>query len=92
MGGTDKDSTNALVAGQNFMGANLSLEEQILLNLYFSGVQDVEGMTATVEFENYRGKALSYDAEVTAYGKSNCKVAIDQMVLADARQDVPVRM
>ena len=44
MGGTDKDSTNALVAGQNFMGANLSLEEQILLNLGHFKVSVAKGL------------------------------------------------
>ncbi|MBQ9968679.1 MAG: hypothetical protein IJO88_08155 [Oscillospiraceae bacterium] len=84
---------NGQIAGEKAAGANLSLEERILLNMYFErGTDAVEDMSAVVSFEDYRGNEQTAEVAVTAHSAALCRVTVDQVVLADARQDVSVKV
>ena len=79
---------NYQVKGTNFYGANVSLEDRIILNLFFKNCAD--GMTATVSYTGYDGTAVSVDAQLVQYKNDIYKVAIDEIVLADAFSPVTV--
>ena len=80
--------TDKRVKGANYYGSNLSLEDKILLNLFFRNVQ--EGYTAKVSYTDFRGEKKSFDAKLEAYSGSIYKVVIDEIVLADAFSPVTV--
>jgi len=80
--------TNKQVKGENFYGANLSLEDRILLNIFFKNV--TEGMTAKVTYRDYAGTAKSFTKELVQHSGNIYKVIIDEIVLADAFSPVTV--
>ena len=85
----DVKATNSQIAGDNFVGANLSLEDRILLNTFFKG-NTAEGMRAVISFVDYRGNKITAEAAVKPYSQSMVKVVIDKIVLADAGCPVTV--
>ncbi|MBP3632967.1 MAG: hypothetical protein J6J43_00140 [Oscillospiraceae bacterium] len=91
--GDAQPCVNALVAGEQYYGTNLALNDSILLNLHFNRGDDaVEDMSAEVEFENFLGKQQTAQVEVLPYSSTLCRVRVDQIVLADARKDVTVKV
>ncbi|MBQ9968358.1 MAG: Ig-like domain-containing protein [Oscillospiraceae bacterium] len=78
----DVSCTDKRVKGENYYGSNLSLEDRIILNLYFKNC--TEGMTAKVTYTDYCGRTVTSDAAVEPYSGSICKVVVDEIVLADA--------
>jgi len=82
------ECTNNQQAGANFVGANLSLEDSILLNVFF---KNATGMRAVVEYTDYTGVKQSYETTVEAYGTMG-KVVIDKIVLADSRCPISVKV
>jgi len=72
----------------NFVGSNLSLEDSILLNVFFK-VTYSDALTATVSFTDYLGKEVTAEAEASKYS-SMTKVVVDRIVLADAKRPVTV--
>ncbi|MBQ9967194.1 MAG: Ig-like domain-containing protein, partial [Oscillospiraceae bacterium] len=80
--------TDERVKGENYYGSNLSLEDKILLNLYFKNC--TESMTAKVTYTDYSGKAVTAEAELVQYSGNIYKVVVDEIVLADAFCDVTV--
>ncbi|MBQ9968039.1 MAG: leucine-rich repeat domain-containing protein [Oscillospiraceae bacterium] len=91
------DSTNTLVGGKYVYGSNLSLEERILMNVHFKGLKnkDVSSMYAIVSFTSYTGdrnEIVVKDDGFVEYGTTGdiYKIIVDDIVLADARQDVTV--
>ena len=88
----DVQCTNRQEPGENFVGANLSLEDRILLNVFFKGITggNVDGMTATISYTDYKGNSVSEQAVVTKYNNTMAKVVIDRVVLADSKCPVTV--
>jgi len=82
------------VKGTNYAGTVLSLEDSILLGAVFNGItnSDVTGLTATVEFVNYRGNTIKGDCAVSAYSAKRARVTVDQIVLADSKCLVTVKL
>ena len=82
------------VKGTNYAGTVLSLEDSILLGAVFNGItnSEVTGLTATAEFVNYRGETVTGDCAVTAYNATRARVTVDQIVLADSRSVVTVKL
>ena len=74
--------TNKQVKGQNFYGASLSLEDSILLNLFFRNVKD--GYTAKIIFTDFRGEVKTVEKDLVPYSGSIYKIVVDDIVLADA--------
>ena len=88
-----KDVTckNNQQAGTNFVGSSLSLEDSILLNVFFTSVNgSVEDLTAEISFTDWQGNALCVTAPVEYYNKVLGKVTVNQVVLADAKCPVTV--
>ena len=90
---------NSQIAGDNFYGTNLSLEERIIMNLYFDGLekQDAATMYAEITYTNYKGEHKNIrvpSSEIKAYSANSgiYRVSIDEIVLADARSDVTVTL
>lgn len=86
---------NGQIKGKNCYGSNLSLEDRILFNMFFSGMKgkDISSMYATVSFTGYDGvshKIRMEGTEFVKYGSSGdiYKVVVDDIVLADS--DCPV--
>ena len=80
--------TDKRVKGENYYGSNLSLEDKILLNLYFKNC--TESMTAEVSYIDYSGKTVTAEAVLEQYSGNIYKVVVDEIVLADAFCDVTV--
>ena len=80
--------TDGRVKGANYYGSNLSLEEKILLNLYFEGCKD--DMTAKITYTDHKGVAKTAEAGLEAHSSSTMKVVVDEIVLADAFSPVTV--
>ena len=80
--------TDGRVKGENYYGSNLSLDDRILLNLYFKDCTD--GMTAKISYTDYNGVEKTFDAAMERYSGSIYKVVVDQIVLADASCPVTV--
>jgi hypothetical protein len=78
----------------NCAGSNLSLEDSILLNVFFSGVSklDVSKLSATIEFVDYKGNTVTANVGAEKYGSSMAKVVVNQVVLADAKRPVNVKL
>jgi len=78
------------VKGSNYLGTNLSLESQILLNMAFQGV--TSNMYATISFTNHNNKQVTVRVEASEMEIANgvAKIAIDDIVIADARRLVTV--
>ena len=74
--------TNKQVKGANFYGTNLSLEDRILLNLHFRNVK--EGYSAKIIFTDFRGRTQTVEKELVPYSGSIYRIAVDEIVLADA--------
>ena len=74
--------TDKSVKGANYYSTNLSLEDKILLNVYFKDC--TADMTAKVRYTDYQGKAHEVDAKLEQYSGSVYKVVVDSIVLADA--------
>ena len=74
--------TNKQVKGENFYGASLSLEDSILLNLFFKNCK--EGYTAKIIFTDFRGDVKTVEKELVPYSGSIYKIVVDDVVLADA--------
>ncbi|MBP3632973.1 MAG: hypothetical protein J6J43_00170 [Oscillospiraceae bacterium] len=79
---------------RNVLGSNLALNDRILLNVFFSGVSpsELDTLSATVEYINFLGRKVTEAATVTSYNTTACKVVVDQIVLADSRCDVTVKL
>ena len=91
--------TNEQVKDATIYGANLSLEDSILLNTFFKGLKgkDIASMYAMVTFTDFQGIAKEVrmeGSEFEKYGSSGdiYKVIVDDVVLADARQMVTVTL
>ena len=89
--------TNNQVKDNTVYGANLSLEDSILLNTFFKGLKGkkIDTMYAIVTFTDFEGNAKEIrmeGAEFEKYGSSGdiYKIVVDDVVLADARQLVTV--
>ncbi len=87
--------TNSQVKGENLYGASLSLEESILLNVLFKGMErkDVGAMYAIVSFTDYAGGYNEITVPGTEFERHNAdvyRVVVDDIVLADAKQMVTV--
>ena len=87
--------TNDQIKGTNAAGANLSLEDRIEMNVYFSGMKDKtpSEMYAVISFTDYLGNAKETRVEGSEFLKRNNTtygVVVDDIVLADARQMVSV--
>ena len=81
----DVACSNKQVKGDNVFGTNLTLGDQILLNVGFNNV--AEGMYATIEFTDYRGEGKSIEVpfnEFKPFSGSKYLVVVDDIVLADA--------
>jgi len=74
--------TNRQVKGQNFYGASLSLEDSIVLNMFFKNVKD--GYTAKIIFTSYDGSVKTIEKQLIPYSGSIYKIEVDDVVLADA--------
>ena len=84
----DVTCTDGRVKGANYYGSNLSLEDSIILNLYFQNCK--AGMTAKVTYKDYKGRSVSAEAELVKHSGSTYMVAVDEIVLADAFSPVTV--
>ena len=87
--------TNDQIKGTNAAGANLSLEDRIEMNVYFSGMKNKtpSEMYAVISFTDYLGNAKETRVEGSEFIKRNNTtygVVVDDIVLADARQMVSV--
>ncbi|MBP3634262.1 MAG: hypothetical protein J6J43_06790 [Oscillospiraceae bacterium] len=86
----DITCANNQIKGTNNLGANLALDDCILLNVFFSGfkTRDVSKTYAKVTFTNWKDEAKEViipGSEFSMYGTvDRYKVTIDDIVLADA--------
>ena len=86
----DITCANNQIKGTNNLGANLALDDCILLNVFFSGFskRDVTKTYAKVTFTNWKDEAKEViipGSEFSMYGTADrYKVTIDDIVLADA--------
>lgn len=91
---TDKvNCINGQIKGKNCFGSNLSLEDRILLNMFFSGMADKDrsSMYATISFTGYDGVAHNITvpgSEFVRYNADTYRVVVDDIVLGDS--DCPV--
>lgn len=91
---TDKvNCINGQIKGKNCFGSNLSLEDQILLNMFFSGMADKDrsSMYATISFTGFDGVAHNITvpgSEFVRYNADTYRVVVDDIVLGDS--DCPV--
>ena len=78
----------------NCAGSNLSLEDSILLNVFFSGVsgKDISKMSATIEYVDYKGNTVTATVGAEKYGSSMAKVVVNRIVLADAKRPINVKL
>ncbi len=86
-------SINGQIKGKNCYGSNLSLEDRILFNMYFSGMKgkDISSMYATIAFTGYDGKKHDIRVEGSEFYRMTANiygVIVDDIVLADS--DCPV--
>ena len=86
---------NGQIKGDNCYGSNLSLEECILLNMFFSGMKgkEIASMYATVSFTGYDDVTKNitvYGSEFVRYSADIYRVVVDDIVLADAECPVTV--
>lgn len=72
--------TNRSIKGTNARGMNLTLESNILINVYFNGL--TKDMTARVTFTNHNGTKV--DKVLDAHDGS--RFTVNQLVIADAHQ------
>ena len=70
-----------------YQGATLSLENNIVLNFFYSA--DFVGKTATVSYTDHYGVAHEYEAEVVASGSMG-KVSVDKLVISDCSVAITV--
>ena len=90
---------NKQVKDATVYGANLSLEDSILLNTFFKGLKgkDIASMYAMVRFTDFQGNAKEVrmeGSEFEQYGSSGdiYKIVVDDVVLADAKTLVTVTL
>ena len=90
---------NKQVKDATIYGANLSLEDSILLNTFFKGLKgkDIAKMYAMVSFTDFQGIAKEVrmeGSEFEKYGSSGdiYKIVVDDVVLADAKTLVTVTL
>ena len=85
---------NDQVKGTNNVGSNLTLENQILLNIYFKAAALTDDTYAVVTFTDHNGNAKEITVKSSEYDtKGSYKiVVIDDIVLADAFQLVTVNV
>lgn len=74
------------VKGTGYIGSNLSLENQILMNMFFNGTIVNKDTYAVISFTNYNGAAKEITVQSSEYGKQGnyTIITIDDIVLADA--------
>ncbi|MBQ9968385.1 MAG: hypothetical protein IJO88_06655, partial [Oscillospiraceae bacterium] len=91
--------TNNQVKDTTVYGANLSLEDSILLNTFFKGLKgkDIASMYAMVSFTDFQGitrEVRMEGSEFEKYGSSGdiYKIVVDDVVLADAKTLVTVTL
>ncbi|MBQ9967921.1 MAG: hypothetical protein IJO88_04285 [Oscillospiraceae bacterium] len=89
--------TDSSVHGANYMGANLSIEDRVILNVYFSGFsgKTIGDMRAEAVYTDYTGKEqlieipggafLPYNEDRDAY-----RVVVKDLAIADAASSVKV--
>lgn len=77
---------NLLQADEKYLGTTLSLEDRILLNMFFR-VKDA--VSAEYVYINYQGQPVSGPCTVTQR-KTFCKVTVDAQVFADAKCPVKI--
>ena len=87
------ECTDIRVKGTNYIGSNLSLQDRILLNFFFSKVDDavMAEMYATVEFTGAMGDTVKDTVKVEKMS-GYAGVAVDQIVLADSGCPVTVTL
>ena len=80
--------TDKRVSGKNYVGSNLTLGDQILLNMLFRNVN--EAMTAKITYVDHMGETVTVETKPVRYDDTYCMVTVDSIVLADAKQLVTV--
>ena len=74
------------VKGTGYIGSNLSLENQILMNMFFNGTIVNKDTYAVISFTDYNGAAKEITVQSSEYGKQGnyTIITIDDIVLADS--------
>ena len=92
LGITDVEVKNEQVKDQYCAGSNLSLENQILLNLFFKNTIMTDDSYAIISFTSHEGKDVEVRVEASEYGTQGSfkTVIIDDIVLADSFKVVTV--
>lgn len=81
------ETASSLVRGNNYLGTNLTLENEIRINMAFRGV--TQGMYAEVSFTNHKGRVIKEAARMDIEGSIGI-VRVDQIAVADGRTLVTV--
>jgi len=76
------------VKGNKYMGSRLELKNSINLQIAFTGL--TTDMTAEISFKNHKGIVITERVHPIVSDDNMIVVDIDQIVVADARQDVSV--
>jgi hypothetical protein len=86
--------TDERVKGTGYIGSNLSLESQILLNFFFNGKLLTDDTYAVVTFTNHNEVAKEVRVEASEYGTQGSykTVIVDDIVLADSFELVTVNV
>ena len=79
--------TDSRKTASGYQGATLGLENNIVLNFFYSA--EFIGKTATVSYTDHYGIAHEYEVKVAASGKLG-KVSVDKLVISDCSVAVTV--
>ena len=94
MGIASVELTDERVKGTGYIGSNLTLENQILLNIFFNGKLLTDDTHAVITFTDHNGNAKEITVQSSEYTtQGNYKIiVVDDIVLADSFTVVTVNV
>ena len=92
----DVEMTDSRVRGEGYYGTSLTLESNILMNVYFNNIPaDRSNVKAVVSFTDHYNKAQEFTVtsdKFIQYNSTVTGVVVDKLVVADCRQPVEVKV
>lgn len=92
----DVEMKDSRVRGDGYYGTSLTLESNILMNVYFNNLPaNLTNVKATVSFTDHYSKAHDITVlgkDFIQYNASTFGVVVDELVVADCRQPVEVKV
>lgn len=93
---TDVEMTDSRVRGEGYYGTSLTLESNILMNVYFNNIPaDRSNVKAVISFTDHYDRAQEFTVssdKFVQYNSTVTGVVVDKLVVADCRQPVEVKV